>query len=924
MHQEKTPLKPSILASVSRQAASEGIVLLENQANVLPIKAGECISLFGRCQIDTYRSGTGSGGAVNVPYAINALEGLRSNSAINVNEGLVSVYEQWVKQNPFDNGGGGWAAEPWFQKEMPLTKTLVEQARAVSSKAVVFIGRTAGEEQDNREEAGSYYLTEAELDMLAKVTAQFDDVIIVLNVSNIIDMSWLSSVENAQSIKGVLYNWAAGMEGGHALADVLSGDVSPSGKLTDTIAHRLEYYPSAANFGRSDYNLYAEDIYLGYRYFETFKPDAVLYEFGAGLSYTTFTHTLRSLEIEGEGAEATLHFDVEVNNVGEQFSGKEVVQIYLEAPQGKLGKPSRILIGFTKTNTLPCGESETVRVSVPARSFASYDDSGATGERSCYVLEAGCYQFYFGGSVRTAKGMNSTFDVEALIVTERLKEALAPIKAFDRMKPGARKEDGSYELTYEAVPLRTVSMQDRIESALPTSIEFSGDKGIKLIDVKQGRAGLEEFVAQMTPEQLATMTRGEGMCSPKVTPGVAAAFGGVSQDLFELGIPVAAAADGPSGIRMDSGHMATQVPIGTLLASTWNRELNEQLFYLVGQELVDHKIDTLLGPGMNIHRHPLNGRNFEYFSEDSLVTGVIASAQTLGLSKAGVSGTIKHFVANDQETDRKDVDSVVSERALREIHLRPFEIAVKEGEASTIMTAYNPVNGHWTASNYDLNTTILRDEWGYRGIVMSDWWAKMNDPVTAGKEDVSFTSFMIRSQNDLYMVVENDGAECNASSDDTLEALKSGRLTLGELQRSAMNICRFIMDAPVMDRPLEFYHNVKHFEPLQEAGTRASTPVEQGVTFKAEATKAALIEVSKEGLYQCDAMMRYELNSMAQSSCNLSINGVVAMTLPVNGTDGKLVSVKGQEVQLSKGLYELTVEVVKPGLELEQLTFTEA
>ncbi|MGF1696264.1 glycoside hydrolase family 3 C-terminal domain-containing protein [Vibrio lamellibrachiae] len=921
MHQENTKIDSTILAKVSRQAASEGIVLLENKESILPIKAGETISLFGRCQIDTYRSGTGSGGAVNVKYAINALEGLRANRTIKLNESLVGIYEQWVKSHPFDNGGGGWAAEPWFQHEMPLTDELVNQAAKVSNKAVVFIGRTAGEEQDNREEAGSYYLTELELEMLGKVATHFKDVIVVLNVSNIIDMSWLSSLDNNQSIKAVLYNWAAGMEGGHALADVLSGDVSPSGRLTDTIAHNLADYPSSENFGRTDYNLYAEDIYLGYRYFETFKPQAVQYEFGAGLSYTAFSQKLVSYTVDGKGADSVLHFDIEVENVGTHFAGKEVVQIYLEAPQGELGKPARVLVGFSKSKALDCGESQAIRISIPVHSFASYDDSGVTGEQSCYVLEQGCYQFYFGGSVRKAQRMSVTFELDEMLVTERLKEALAPVTAFDRMKPGTRNSDGAYELAYEPVPQRTVSMLDRIETELPACLELTGDKGIKLIDVKQGRAGLEEFIAQLTPEQLATMTRGEGMCSPKVTPGVAAAFGGVSQDLYELGIPVAAAADGPSGIRMDSGHTATQVPIGTLLASTWNRELNEQLFYLVGQELVEHKIDTLLGPGMNIHRHPLNGRNFEYFSEDSLITGVIASAQTRGLSRAGVSGTIKHFVANDQETARKDVDSIVSERALREIHLKPFEMAVKEGRASTIMTAYNPVNGHWTASNYDLNTTILRGEWGYTGIVMSDWWAKMNDPVTAGHEDVSFTSFMIRSQNDLYMVVENDGAECNASEDDTLAALQAGTLTLGELQRSAMNICRFIMNAPVMNRPLEFYHNVKHFEPLQDVDESLATPVEKGVSFKPKSMKSAIIEVTHDGLYQCDALMRYELNSMAQSSCNLNINGVIAMTLPVNGTDGKLVTVKGQQVKLTKGCYELSVETVKPGLELEQLTF---
>ncbi|RIZ54213.1 glycoside hydrolase family 3 C-terminal domain-containing protein [Vibrio sp. PID23_8] len=907
------------LVPVSRQAAAEGIVLLKNTDSALPLNAQDNVSLFGRCQIDTYRSGTGSGGAVNVPYAISALDGLRANSHVRLNEELVAIYQDWIADHPFDDGGGGWAAEPWFQQEMPLTDDLVAKAAEQSNKAMVFIGRTAGEDQDNADEAGSYRLTEKELDMIAKVNRHFTDVIIVMNVTNIMDMAWLNSVENHSSIKAVLYSWAAGMEGGHGLADVVSGLQSPSGRLTDSIAYQLADYPSSANFGRKDRNVYAEDIYVGYRYFETFNPEVVQFEFGAGLSYTEFQRELVMFKYEGAGADAVIHFDIKVTNLGKEFASKEVVQLYVEAAQGELGKPSRVLAGFAKTQTIQPGASEVVRISVPVASLASYDDSGVTGHRSCYVLEAGTYQFCLGGSVRHAQAIEATLELEALLVIEALSEACAPIHEFERIKPAQKNDNGVFHLGREAVPQRTVNLAERIQANMPRSYEITGNQGIKLIDVKQGKASLATFVAQMTPEQLATIVRGEGMCSPKVTPGTAAAFGGVCDSLFELGIPVAAAADGPSGIRMDSGHKATQVPIGTLLGCTWNSALNEELFYLIGQELRANHIDTLLGPGINIHRHPLNGRNFEYFSEDPFMTGVMAAAQTRGLSKAGVSGTIKHYAANDQETARVDVDSIMSERALREVHIKPFEMAVKEGQASTIMTSYNPVNGHWAASNYDLNTTILREEWGYTGIVMTDWWAKMNDPVEAGAESKTFTSFMVRAQNDLYMVVENDGAESNAMGDDTLEALENGTLTIGELQRSAMNICRFIMAAPVMDRPLKAYEPIKTFVAQNEAPEGQIQPIGQDIVLNTKVNASVVIEVREAGVYQFNGVMKYERDSLAQSSCSLSFNGDFSMTLPLHGTDGELITVEGLQVKLTPGFYTLDIDFVKPGLELEKI-----
>lgn len=918
-------------AEYSRIAAAEGGVLLKNENAMLPIGEHEVVSVFGRCQIDTYRSGTGSGGAVNVPYAVSILDGLRANPRIRVNERLAGQYEQWIAENPFDNGGGGWAAEPWCQKEMPLTDEIVAEAKKVTDKAVVIIGRTAGEDKDNADTEGSYRLTEQERLNLETVTRHFDRVAVLMNVANVIDMSWLHDPVHQGRIRAVMFVWQGGMIGGHAVADLLSGDVTPSGKLPDTIAYRIEDYPSTANFGSEVRNFYEEDIYVGYRYFETFCPEKVQFPFGYGLSYTSFSWNVQGVKLEGAGIDARLEVEVAVANTGTEFAGKEVLQLYYEAPQGKLGKPARALGTFAKTKLLEPGESEVLSLSLPVRRMASYDDGGFTGNKSCYVLEAGDYELYIGNSIRSAERValdgKAAFRLPELAVVERLEEAAAPVERFSRIKPGERKPDGTFELVREETPRRTVSLRERIASRLPEAYPQTGNRGIKLKDVRAGKASLEEFVAQLSDAELATMVRGEGMSSPKVTPGTASAFGGVGDNLLEYGIPVASGADGPSGIRMDSGLKATQLPIGTLLASSWDVGLVESLYVLEGQELLQNEIDTLLGPGINIHRHPLNGRNFEYFSEDPYLTGCFAAAVTRGIKKGGSSATVKHFAGNNQEQARSKVDTVVSERALREIYLKGFEMAVKEGEASSIMTSYNPVNGHWAASNYDLNTTILRNEWGYEGIVMTDWWAVMNDCAEGGPADAKYTSFMVRAQNDLYMVVNNNGAEINSLGDNTLEALANGTLTVGELQRCAMNICRFLMNAPVFGREPKSADEVRSIQAVQD---RKPDPAEASDIYALSRSQSARITPSAQkvvvkareaGVYTVTAHIRYEAMNLSQSACNLLLNGELLTTIQTNGTFGKWVTQKQLRVALTEGDYELKFDYIKPGLEIGWIEF---
>ena len=371
---------------------------------------------------------------------------------------------------------------------------------------------------------------------------------------------------------------------------------------------------------------------------------------------------------------------------------------------------------------------------------------------------------------------------------------MAPSVSFERIRPIY--DNGIYSIGKEMVPAApSVDMEEAMADR-PEALPYTGDRGIKLKDVRDGNAAMEDFLAQLTDEELSVIIRGEGMGSPKVTPGTAAAFGGVSNSLKNYGIPAGCCSDGPSGMRLDSGSRAFSLPSGTLLACTWNTELNRSLYSMLGMEMNKNDVDFLLGPGMNIHRYPLNGRNFEYFSEDPLVTGRIAAAQISGLKKSGVSGTLKHFCGNNQETCRRTEENVISERALREIYLKGFETAVKEAGADAVMTTYGPVNGTWTSSRHDLNTNILRKEWGFRGIVMTDWWADMGD-VGATVNKTSF-SRLVLAQNDFYAVCPD--ATVNSTGDDTLTALEKGVITRGQLVRVAGNICNVLMQTNAMKR----------------------------------------------------------------------------------------------------------------------------
>ena len=894
------------------QVVSEGIVMLKNDNDALPLNPDDEIALFGRIQLHYYKSGTGSGGMVNVSKITGIPDGLLENG-VSVNEELLDVYRKWDSENPFDLGDG-WGKEPWSQTEMPLDEALVAHVSESSHTAIVIIGRTAGEEQDNSLHEGSYLLTAAEKDMLAKVRRHFPKMIVLLNVGNIIDMNELLSFDP----DSVLYVWQGGMTGGTGTADVLTGKISPCGKLTDTIAANVNDYPSAPYFGDPYRNFYSEDIYVGYRYFETFARDKVLYPFGFGLSYTTFDIAITGAKQLSDKWD----FTVKVTNTG-NYSGKEVVQIYCKAPQGRLGKPSRVLCGYEKTDTLAPGKSQVMTISVSNAQIASYDDSGVTGHAHCFVLEEGTYRFYAGSDVRSAKEFyhcpqNSTE------VISRHEQALAPVESFDRIHPEI--SEGRYVIRMENVPLSHVDEAKRRQDNLPKEIPFTGDKGIRLADVKNGTHTMDEFIAQLTDYDLSCMIRGEGMNSPKVTAGTAAAFGGVSDELTALGIPCGCCDDGPSGMRLDCGTKAFSLPNGTMIACTFNRTLIRELFSLTGLEMIANKVDCLLGPGMNIHRHPLNGRNFEYFSEDPFLTGTIASAQLKGLHSAGVTGTIKHFCGNNQETDRHDTNAVISERALREIYLKGFEIAVKEGNADSIMTTYGPVNGVWTAANYDLTTQILRNDWGFTGFAMTDWWAKINRRGQA--VDKSDLAAMAMAQNDVYMV-----CSCGAQNDDNiLASLKDGSLQRSELQRCAANICRFLMNTHAMNRLLgtECRINIIN-RPADESDVDESTvkfyeldgdlTIDLSDICTDKGTNYSFgLDILTAGTYEMTLTASSTQSEVAQIPVTLFSLGTAYGTFTWNGTNGLPVSYQ-IDIPLFSRYTNLRLFFAQGGLDMHSIRF---
>lgn len=741
---------------LSKEAAKEGMVLLKNENNVLPLSAGSKVALFGKGTFDYVKGGGGSGD-VTVAYTRNLYEGLSlQKDKISIFEELCDYYRKDIEEQYKNGNVPGMTIEPDVPNE------LLQKAKAYTDTAIITICRYSGEGWDRKSvidpnnkalwdyerkmteksaeifKDGDFCLSVKEKEMVDAVKTNFKNVIVILNVGGMVDTSWFAYDPKIQS---ALLALQGGMEGGLAAAELLVGDGNPSGKTVDTFARTLDDYPSTHNFHESrDYVDYTDDIYVGYRYFETIPGAAekVVYPFGYGLSYTTFdvetvsagilqpSHTANSQSAPHDAISHTdtLYVRVRVTNTGKR-AGKEVVQVYAAKPQGKLGKPAKELVAFEKTRELLSGESQIMTLTWSINDMASYDDLGKI-QKSAYVLEAGSYDIYVGTSVRDVQKADYSYILDEDIITEQLSAKLVPTSLAKRML-----SDGSFEELPQGEPVDTdASVVGNIDPSLTEGVA-PGQRAIPyfrfadgmvkngkydIMDVVEGQISLDEFISELSVDDLIHLLGGQPNTGAANTFGIG--------NMPEYGIPSVMTADGPAGVRINPevGVCTTAFPCSTLLACTWNPDIVEAVGHAGGKELKENNLGLWLTPAINIHRSPLCGRNFEYYSEDPFVTGKLAGAMVRGIQSNNVGATLKHFALNNKETNRKNSDSRVSERAAREIYLKAFEMIVKAENPWAVMSSYNIINGYRASENKDLLTGILRDEWGYTGMVTTDWW----------------------------------------------------------------------------------------------------------------------------------------------------------------------------------------------------------
>ena len=736
-------------AALARQAAREGMILLKNDGGLLPLASDRPVALFGKGSFDYVKGGGGSGD-VTTAYVRSLYDGLREQG-VPLFAPLSDYYRAYVQERYAAGDQPGMMAEPALPAE------LLAAARQAADTAVIVISRFSGEGWDRSDAEyegeynpwqgettmpklagrifprGDFYRTEAECAMIDAVCGAFSRVVLVLNVGGAVDVSWF---RDDDAVGAVLLAWQGGMEGGAAAAELLTGRACPCGKLPDTLARQLEDWPSTENFHASPFYVdYTEDVYMGYRYFETLPGAAekVCYPFGYGLSYTTF-----STDVLSAGArDGQIQVIAQVTNTGSR-PGREVAQLYYSAPQGKLQKPSRALAAFQKTEELAPGQSQRLTLCFPIGDMASFDDLGRLAP-SAWIMEAGAYRLYLGGSVRDAKPLDWAWEEPADRVVCQLESRLAPSSLEKRLLA-----DGTYE------PLPAAPAVDPNQSGLPRMAPGSEEamapavrgrerhllmrpfaQGVRpLADVARGELSLEDFLAQLPDRDLIHLLGGQPNTSVSNTFGIG--------DLPEYGVPDITTADGPAGLRLipDCGVCTTAFPCATLLASTWDGELVRQVGAAAAAEVKENNISVWLAPAINLHRSPLCGRNFEYWSEDPLLTGQLAAAMVRGIQSQNVAATVKHFACNNKETNRKHSDSRLSERALRELYLRAFEIVVRQAKPWAIMSSYNIINGRRTSESRELLTHILREEWGFDGLVMTDWWnrAEHYKEVLAGND----------------------------------------------------------------------------------------------------------------------------------------------------------------------------------------------
>ena len=790
---------------VARRAAAEGIVLLKNEDKLLPLKAGSTVALYGAGAGRTIKGGTGSGD-VNERENVSVFQGIKNAGFQVTTEDWIASYDkiyenarqEW-KRSILSKTGEGADTMDFFSVysttpfKMPAGDQVQKPAEDADT-AIYVLSRIAGEGSDRTADKGDYYLSDDEYQILADICAYYKNVIVLINAGAQVDLSFMDEFEN---IKALLVIVQPGMEGGNAVADILSGRVNPSGKLADTWAYEYEDYPNSEKFSHNNGNvqteLYEEGIYVGYRYFDTFEVP-VRYGFGYGLSYTDFEiSNYRLAKISAE----KISISASVKNTG-KVSGKEVVQVYASLPGGTLEKEAHRLAAYAKTAELKPGETEEVTMEVTVDALTSYDE-----ESAAWILEKGFYGIWIGNSLASAK-LCGGMKLDAT-VTKRQVKNLFPLK------------QDLEEIVQE--PSRTAKRAETAEKlageqAMTVLELHAADITTETVEYKKNADLYEreamDFVNTLTEEELIDLAAGDPGKAQGGNLGAAGisvpgSAGETHRCAVDKGLASIVLADGPAGLRLmkyyhvnegsivsmpfefslegglfydDSRELpgeryyqyCTAIPVGTLLAQTWNQELIREVGAMIGTEMEHFGVTLWLAPGMNIHRNPLCGRNFEYYSEDPYVSGTIAAAMTEGVQfNYGCGTTIKHFACNNQEDNRMGSDSVVSERALREVYLKGFEIAIRQAQPMSIMTSYNLINGVHAANNYDLCTESARNEWGFKGAIMTDW-------TTTEQGDNCTASGCMRAGNDLVM------PGCFGDHDNMHKELAEGTLKIEDLK----------------------------------------------------------------------------------------------------------------------------------------------
>ena len=765
---------------VARRAAAEGMVLLKNEGQLLPLKEGTKVALYGVGASRTIKGGTGSGD-VNERETVSIYQGMK-------NAGFEITTEDWIEDYDRQYQAARYA---WRDEIEEKASKLEDQVSGffnvysttpfrmpagapitqTDAEVVIYIlSRVAGEGADRFDAEGDYYLTKEEKQQLSDICSMYKHVIVAVNTGGLADLSFMDEYSNIEALLQIVQ---PGMEAGNAFADIISGKVTPSGKMTDTWAYKYEDYPNSKTFshnnGNVDKEYYMEGLYVGYRYFDSFDIP-VRYGFGYGLSYTTFETKVLATELKEN---KKIVVETEVTNTGDTYSGKEVVELYATCPAGKLEKEYRRLVAFAKTGLLAPGQSEKLTLEIGLDKLTSYSEKEAA-----WILEKGTYVIWAGNSLE-ASAPCAVLNLDKEVVLTKTQN-ICPLKdELEELKQSSEKMNQKLEALLKVAEEEKVSIMELKAADVETRVvEYRSNAECVLEEARK-------FVNTLSTEKLVALAsgnpgKGQGSNLGSAGISVPGSAGETNNCALEDGVPGIVLADGPAGLRLmkhynvhegkivnkpfkfslegglfcegepaDPGETyyqyCTAIPVGTLLAQTWDTALIEEVGEMIGGEMLEFSVTLWLAPGMNIHRNPLCGRNFEYYSEDPLLAGRMAGAMTNGVQNVpGCGTTIKHFACNNQEDNRMGSDSILSERTLREIYLKGFEVAVTEAQPMSIMTSYNLINGVHAANCEDTCTKVTRCEWGFEGLIMTDW-------TTTEKGPDCTASGCMRAGNDLVM-----------------------------------------------------------------------------------------------------------------------------------------------------------------------------